>query len=51
LYRRSLQLEPDNYQALVELADVLSRRDNWPEAITLYRQAIERNPADLAAPA
>ena len=47
LYRRVLELEPENYQARVELADIVGRRGNWPEAVTLYRAALEKNQGDL----
>gem|GEM_PF-4225990 len=47
LYRQVLQLSPDNYPALTELADVLSRRSNWVDSIALYRQAVQKNPNDL----
>ncbi|MDQ3812801.1 MAG: tetratricopeptide repeat protein, partial [Armatimonadota bacterium] len=47
LYRQVISLEPENYNAHVELADVLARGGNWPEAVATYRLAIERNPTDL----
>lgn len=48
IYRRVLELQPDNYQATTELADILGRRSNYPEAIATYLRAIEANPTDLA---
>jgi tetratricopeptide (TPR) repeat protein len=47
LYRRALEIEPENYQAQVELADIVGRRGNWPEAVTLYRSALAKNAGDL----
>ena len=46
-YRQALTVQPANYQAQVELADVLGRRGNYPEAIQNYAFAIQGNPSDF----
>lgn len=47
LYRQVLGIEPGNYQAQVELADIVARHGNWPEAIRLYQTALATNQKDL----
>ncbi len=47
LYRKLLEIEPNHYQGQVELADVVARHGNWPEAIKLYRSALATNQKDL----
>lgn len=49
LYRKAIEISPDNYQAQVELADILGRRGNWAGAIEGYRTALSKNGGDLAA--
>ena len=48
VYRQVLELQPNNYQAITELADVLGRRADFPGSIALYQSAIASNPTDLA---
>jgi tetratricopeptide (TPR) repeat protein len=47
-YRQVLSLQPANYQATTELADVLGRQLKFNESIALYQTAIQSNPTDLA---
>lgn len=43
-YRRELEINPDKYQAAVNLANLLKQRDELEEAARFYRQAIAAEP-------
>ncbi len=46
-YRQALQVSSSSAVAQGELADILTRRGNYTEAIGLFQTAIAANPADL----
>ncbi len=43
-YRRELEINPDKYQAAVNLANLLKQRGELEEAARFYRQALESEP-------
>jgi tetratricopeptide (TPR) repeat protein len=43
-FREHLKTHPDSAEGLSNLATVLSRREQFPEAIALYRQALRADP-------
>jgi tetratricopeptide (TPR) repeat protein len=47
-YLQVLSLQPANYQATTELADVQGRRGDYADSIARYQAAIQSNPTDLA---